>query len=434
VSELQRTKRKRVVIVGMGFGGMHAARELAGSQCEVLLLDRNNYHLFQPLLYQVATAGLEQESIAYPLRALIRNWYNLQFQMREATGLDLAGKRVLTDKGAVEYDYLILAGGSVTNFFGNAGVARHAFDLKRLADAERLRNAILTTFERAVQEADPQRRRELLTFVVVGGGPTGVEFAGALAELIHYVFRKDYPTLNLSECRVLLLEAAPALLGAMPKRLQRYAEKRLQQMGVEVRCNSLVADATESEVRLGSGELIASRTLFWSAGVKAAPLAELLPGEKGPGGRVVVTEYLTLPGQGEVYVIGDMACSLLAGKPLPMMAPVAMQQGRYAARSIIVREQGTPPEPFQYVDKGSMATIGRSNAVAVAFGLSFSGFVAWLVWLLLHLYYLIGFRNRVVVLLNWAWYYWFHERQVRLITVDSNRSSSGGADGQDGNL
>ena len=429
MSALQRTARKRVVIVGLGFGGMHAARELAGSRCEVLLLDRTNYHLFQPLLYQVATAGLEQESIAYPLRALIRNWYNLQFQMREVTGLDLDGKRVLTNKGAVGYDYLILAGGSVTNFFGNAGVARHAFDLKRLADAERLRNAILTTFELAVQEADPQRRSELLTFVVVGGGPTGVEFAGSLAELIRYVFRKDYPALNLAECRVLLLEAAPTLLGAMPERLQRYAKKRLQRMGVEVRCNSQVADATEGSVVLADGEIIASRTLFWSAGVKAAPLAGLLPGEKGPGGRLVVTPQLTVPGYDDVFVVGDMACALHDGKPLPMVAPVAMQQGRYAARSIIAREQGAAPAPFQYVDKGSMATIGRSAAVAISFGLSFTGFVAWLVWLLLHLYYLIGFRNRVVVLLNWAWYYWFHERQVRLITADDKRKASGGADG-----
>jgi NADH dehydrogenase len=268
-----------------------------------------------------------------------------------------------------------------------------------------------------------------LTFVVVGGGPTGVEFAGALAELIRYVFRKDYPALNLADCRVILLEAAPTLLGAMPERLRRYAEKRLRQMGVEVRCNSLVADATAGSVVLADGETIASRTLFWSAGVKAAPLADLLPGEKGPGGRVFVTDGLTLVGHDDVYLVGDMACVLHHGKPLPMVAPVAMQQGRYAARSIIAREQAAATAPFQYVDKGSMATIGRSTAVAMAFGLSFSGFVAWLVWLLLHLYYLIGFRNRVVVLLNWAWYYWFHERQVRLITADSKRCSSGGVDG-----
>jgi NADH dehydrogenase len=419
---MHQTQKKRVVIVGMGFGGINAAQELAGSGLDVVLLDRNNYHLFQPLLYQVATAGLEQESIAYPVRALIRDWYNLSYRMGEVTGLDMAARRVLTDKGDLSYDYLILAGGSVTNYFGNEGVEHFAFDLKKLTDAESLRNSILTIFELAAQEDDPLRRKELLTFVVVGGGPTGVEFAGALCELIRFVFHKDYPTLRIEESRVMLLEAAPTLLGAMPERLRRYAEKRLQEMGVEVCCNTLVADATEGEVRLGSGETIASRTLFWSAGVKAAPLAGMVPGEKGPGGRVSVTPFLTLPDHGEVFVVGDMACALQNGKPLPMMAPVAMQQGRYAARSIIRREQGGTAQPFHYLDKGCMATIGRSSAVASAFGLSLSGFIAWLAWLFLHLYYLIGFRNRIVVLLNWSWYYWFHERQVRLITsADSER-------------
>lgn len=417
--DIGNTPRKRVVIIGMGFGGMHAAQELAGSHLEVLLVDRNNYHLFQPLLYQVATAALEQESIAYPVRALVRGWYNLAFRMGEVTGLDLAGKKVLTDTGVLEYDYLIMAGGSVTNFFGNQGVARHAFDLKQLRDAEQLRNSILTTFELATQQTDQQQRRALLTFVVVGGGPTGVEFAGALAELIRYVFQKDYPELNLSESRVILLEAAPHLLGAMPERLRRYAEKRLTLMGVEVRCNSLVADASEHTVSLANGDLIATRTLFWSAGVKAAPLADLVPGEKTPAGRLVVNSSLALMGHDDVYVVGDMACVLHHGQPLPMMAPVAMQQGRHAAQSIIRRERGEASEPFRYVDKGSMATIGRSSAVAVAFGFSFCGFMAWLVWLFLHIYYLIGFRNRIVVLLNWSWYYWFHERQVRLITAVS---------------
>ncbi|MGB4600740.1 MAG: NAD(P)/FAD-dependent oxidoreductase [Trichlorobacter sp.] len=429
MSVIDGTSRKRVVIVGMGFGGVHAARELAGSNLDVMLVDRNNFHLFQPLLYQVATAGLEQESIAYPVRALVRGWYNLAFRMGEVTGLDLHAKKVLTDKGELGYDYLILAGGSVTNYFGNQGVARYAFDLKRLTDAERLRNAVLNTFELAVQEADIQKKRELLTFVVVGGGPTGVEFAGALAELIRYVFRKDYPTLRLAESRVILLEAAPTLLGAMPERLRRYAGQRLQQMGVEVRCNTLVADASEGEVRLGNGETIATRTLFWSAGVKAAPMADMVPGDKGPGGRVLVHPDLSLPGHDEVYVVGDMACALHNGAPLPMMAPAAMQQGRHVARSILCRERGEVAEPFRYFDKGSMATIGRSSAVATAFGLSCSGFIAWLVWLFLHLYYLIGFRNRIVVLLNWAWYYWFHERQVRLITAVDKRGDDGGIHG-----
>lgn len=423
--------RKRVVIVGMGFAGIHAAKALAGTQLEVVLVDRNNYHLFQPLLYQVATAGLEQESIAYPVRALVRNWYNLSFMMAEVTGLDASGKRLLTTKGELSYDYLILAGGSVTNYFGNQGVERYAYDLKQLTDAERLRNTILATFEAAASEPDPVKRRELLTFVVVGGGPTGVEFAGALTELIRFVFRQDYPSLNVNESRVLLLEAAPRLLGAMPERLSRYTEQRLQNMGVEVCCNTLVADATAGEVVLGSGERIPSRTLFWSAGVKAAPLAALVPGEKGPSGRIVVKPDLSVPGTDGLFVVGDMACAMHNGKPLPMMAPVAMQQGRYVADLIQRRERGESQqeEPFCYLDKGSMATIGRSSAVASAFGLSFSGFVAWLAWLFLHLYYLIGFRNRIVILLNWSWYYWFHERQVRLITTVEE-----GRRGQDSNL
>ena len=420
--------RKRVVIVGMGFAGINAAKGLAGSGLEVVLLDRNNYHLFQPLLYQVATAGLEQESIAYPVRALVRDWYNLSFQMGEVTSLDLNARVVQTSRGALSYDYLILAGGSVTNYFGNQGVARHAYDLKGLADAERLRNTILNIFELAAQESDPARRRELLTFVVVGGGPTGVEFAGALTELIRFVFHKDYPTLRLEESRVVLLEAAPHLLGAMPDRLRRYAQQRLQQMGVEVCCNTLVADATADEVCLGNGERIAARTLFWAAGVKAAPLAALVPGQKGAGGRVLVNQDLSLPEHSEVLVIGDMAYVEQHGKPLPMIAPVAMQQGRYAARSIIQKERGEEVTPFQYLDKGTMATIGRSSAVARAFGISFSGFGAWLVWLALHLYYLIGFRNRIVVLLNWVWYYWFHERQVRLITTNGTGVPGGGTE------
>ncbi len=426
MNKTTKTARKRVVIAGMGFAGINAAQELAGSGLDVVLLDRNNYHLFQPLLYQVATAGLEQESIAYPIRALIRKWYNLSFRMGEVTGLDMQNRTLLTDRGDLSYDYLILAGGSVTNYFGNEGVARNAFDLKKLTDAERLRNTILTIFELAAQESDPVRRRELLTFVVVGGGPTGVEFAGAISELIRFVFLKDYPTLRLEESRVILLEAAPSLLGAMPERLRRYAEKRLGQMGVDVRCNSLVAGATEDEVRLGSGEVISTRTLFWSAGVKAAPLADFVQAEKGQSGRVRVTSYLTVPGHDEVFVAGDMACALHEGKPLPMMAPVAMQQGRYVAGAIRRLEAGERLEPFRYLDKGSMATIGRSSAVASAFGLSFSGFTAWLVWLFLHLYYLIGFRNRIVVLLNWAWYYWFHERQVRLITAQEKRDCCAG--------
>ncbi|MEI6702314.1 MAG: NAD(P)/FAD-dependent oxidoreductase, partial [Deltaproteobacteria bacterium] len=265
--------KKRVVIVGMGFGGLSAAKALAGSDVELVMVDLNNYHLFQPLLYQVATAGLEEEAIAYPLRGLSRHWENASFLLTEISGVDLEHKSLTTDKGNIAFDYLVVAAGSRTNYFGIESVARHAFDLKQLDQAEDLRNQILLMFELASQESDVERRAAMLTFVIVGGGPTGVEFAGALSELIRFVFRKDYPTLRVEESRVMLLEAAPTLLGAMPERLRRYAEKRLQEMGVEVCCNTLVADATDGEVRLGSGETIASRTLFWSAGVKAAPLA-----------------------------------------------------------------------------------------------------------------------------------------------------------------
>lgn len=422
--------KNRVVIVGMGFAGVNAALGLAGSECDVTLIDRNNYHLFQPLLYQVATAGLEQESIAYPIRALTRRWPNLDFRMAEVSGIDTIGRVLETTAGTIPYDYLVLAGGSETNFFGNAGVASHAHDLKRLPDAETLRNKILNIFECAVQETDPQRRAEMLHFVVVGGGPTGVEFAGALIELIRYVLHKDYPHISLDECKVVLIEAAPSILTALPKRLQEYAVTRLESMGVEVRCNTLVADATDTSVILGTGEVIAARTLFWSAGVKANPLAASLPGDTGPSGRVMVTDYLTLPQDERIAVIGDMGCPPSSGGPLPMMAPVAMQQGRYIAKMLLNRIRGATLHPFRYVDKGSMATIGRKSAVAAAFGLSFSGFAAWLVWLVLHLYYLIGFRNRIVVLLNWAWYYWFHERQVRLITDPYNMPKTG-SDGRD---
>ncbi len=418
--------KQRVVVVGMGFAGVNVALGLAGTECEVLLIDRNNYHLFQPLLYQVATAGLEQESIAYPIRALTRNWNNLTFKMAEVTGIDRQSRQIMTSTGIVPYDYLVVAGGSETNFFGNHAIATHAHELKRLPDAECLRNKVLNIFEAAVQEQDHLRRTEMLSFVVVGGGPTGVEFAGALIELIRYVLHKDYPSIRMEECRVLLIEAAPSILTSLPPKLQTYALDKLQSMGVEVLCNTVVSDASDTMVRLGSGEVIPSRTLFWSAGVKANPLAGSLKSETGPHGRVLVSDSLRLPEDERVYVIGDMACPPFTDSALPMMAPVAMQQGRYVARALLAQIRSGSVGPFSYVDKGSMATIGRKSAVASAFGLSFSGFSAWLVWLFLHLYYLIGFRNRIVVLLNWSWYYWFHERQVRLITVMQRENLSQG--------
>lgn len=407
---------KRVVLIGMGFGGVRAARALAGSGLDVMLIDRNNYHLFQPLLYQVASAGLEQESIAYSIRAMARQWPNVRFHLSEVTGVNFDAREVQTTTGPVNYDYLIIGAGSSTNFFGLSTVQQHAYDLKELEDAEVLRNQILSCFEQAVIEPDPARKRALMTFVIVGGGPTGVEFAGALIELVTYVLAKDYPELGIQTARVVLVEATDRLLAAMPQELGMYTLQKLRSMCVEVLLNAQVIDADDTRVVLHDGAVIPAHTLIWSAGVKAAPLAATLQTAHAGGGRIPVQPDLTLADHPEVYVVGDMAWLEQEGKILPMVAPVAMQMGAYAGSAILTRERGETPVPFHYRDKGSMATIGRNTAVATAFGLNLKGYPAWLAWLLLHVYYLIGFRNRIVVLLNWVWYYWFHERQVRLIT------------------
>ncbi len=425
LSKVTEMSKKRIVIAGMGFGGLRAAKTLAGNNVELIMVDRNNYHLFQPLLYQVATAGLEQESIAYPLRGLTRRWLGASFLLAEIRAIDLDGKCVLTDAGTVPYDYLVVAAGSRTNFFGMESVAEHAFDLKRLDQAEDLRNHILLMFEQASRESDLERRSALLTFVIVGGGPTGVEFAGALRELIVYVLSKDHPDISAAETRIVLVEAVDTLLTAMPDDLRQYAYRKLRSMGVEVLLENRVVGATAESVELHGGAVIPSHTLFWSAGVAAAELAGYLKGvERGAAGRIVVQPDLSIKEHPEVFVVGDIACCLGSGGPLPMMAPVAIQQGDYAARAILAREQGRTLAPFHYHDKGAMATIGRSSAVATAAGFKFRGYIAWVAWLLLHLYYLIGFRNRLVVMMNWTYAYWFQERQVRLITAKKRRAVS----------
>jgi NADH dehydrogenase len=417
----QAMARKRIVIVGMGFGGLSAAKKLAGSNFDCVLVDRHNYHLFQPLLYQVASAGLEQESIAYPVRALARQWRNTRFRLGEVTGVDYDRKVLLLEDGEEPYDYLVLAAGSRTNFFGIPGVEQYAFDLKKLSHAEGLRNHILLLFEEASRETDPLRRKALLTFVIVGGGPTGVEFAGALQELSQHVLSLDYPEIAPNETRIVLVEAAGSLLTAMPPELSAYACEKLRGMGVEVFLERRVIGAEPESVRFHDGTTINTHTLFWSAGVAAASLADQLGVAQSTAGRIVVSPDLSLAKHPEVFIVGDMACLTQGSGPLPMMAPVASQQGRHVAGVIVAREAGRRPEPFHYVDKGSMATIGRNSAVAVTHGFELSGYLAWLAWLVLHLYYLIGFRNRLLVLTNWALYYFFHERQVRLITAERHR-------------
>ncbi|MGH2669671.1 MAG: NAD(P)/FAD-dependent oxidoreductase, partial [bacterium] len=396
---------------------LRAARALRTAPVQVVLLDRHNYHLFQPLLYQVATAGLEPEQIARPVRAILRRQGNFEFRLSEVTGVDLAERRVETSAGPVSYDYLILAIGGETNFFGLEGPTRHGFGLKDVPDALRIRHAVLRNFELAILEPDAERRRAYLTFVVVGGGPTGVEMAGSLSELIRLVLAKDYPRLNLNDTRVLLLEAADRLLAGMPARLGAAAADTLWRKHVEVRFGAAVADFDGKQVRLKSGEVIPARTLIWAAGVQAASVRNGLHGVATARlGRIVVEPTLQVPGHPEVFVIGDAAYLEHDGRPLPMMAPVAIQQAATAAANVARLLAGRPLQPFRYRDPGSLATIGRNAAVAHIKGIQFTGFVAWVVWLVIHLIQLIGFRNKIVVLLSWAWDYFFYDRGARLIT------------------
>src|SRR5438309_2479488 len=413
------TGRPTVVIVGAGFGGLRAARALRKAPVNVVLVDRHNYHLFQPLLYQVATAGLEPEEIARPVRAILRRQSNTDVRMTEGTGLDAGGKRIDTTDGPIAYDYLILAVGGQTNYFGLESVPRHGFGLKDIPEAIRIRNHVLHAFERAMIEANPERRRAELTFVVVGGGPTGVEMAGALSELIRLVLVKDYPRLNVKDVRVLLLEATDRLLAAMPDRLGDAAAKILwRKKHVEVRFGAAVQDFDGARITLKSGEVIPARTLIWAAGAKAVSLTATLGLTTARQGRVAVTPELQAPDHPEVYVIGDAAYLEHDGAPLPMMAPVALQMADTATANIARRLRDEPPRAFRFKDPGSLATIGRNAAVAYLGGVAFKGFAAWVVWLIVHIIQLIGFRNKLFVLMNWAWDYFFYERAARLITKE----------------
>ena len=410
--------RPHVVVIGAGFAGLRATRALARAPVHVTVLDRRNYHLFQPLLYQVATAGLEPESIASPVRAILRRQRNAQFRLAEVRRIDFDAHRLETSVGELSYDYLILAVGSATNYFGLDSVRKHGFGMKSIEEAVSIRNQVLRQFELGIQERDPEIRAARLTLAVVGGGPTGVEMSGMLSELIRLVLTKDYPRLDLDDVRVILLEATDHLLEGFPHRLQLATAAALKHKHVEVRLGARVRDFDGRRIQLADGGTIQTRTVIWAAGARAAPLVDRLGLEQDRLGRVVVTESLQLPRNDRVFVIGDAANAASAGESHPMMAPVAIQQGRLAARNIMRMLDGRPLERFAYRDPGTLATIGRGSAVARLGRFQFYGFTAWVLWLLVHLIQLIGFRNRLVVLINWAWDYFFYERAVRLITAD----------------
>jgi NADH:ubiquinone reductase (H+-translocating) len=413
--------RPRIVIVGGGFGGLACARKLDGAAVDVLLIDTNNYHLFTPLLYQVATALLNPSDIAYPLRRVFRRSPNVRFRQGAVSTID-ADRRIVRmhDGDEIPYDACVVATGSVNDYFGHAEIARATIGLKHLEEALRLRNHVLSCLERAAQEADPRARRRWLTFVVVGGGPTGVEYAGALAELLGIVLGRDYPELRPSDAYLLLVEGNDRLLDTFPARLGRYAERQLRRRGVEVRTRTLVSAATAAEASLSSGEVVASGTIVWSAGVRAQhPLPPTDAAQEGH--RIQVDDHLRVPGMRGVFGIGDAAAARGPEGELPMVSPPAMQEGRYVARLILAgaaRDDAAIDDaaPFRYVDKGTMATIGRNAAVASIGPLQLTGIIGWGAWLLVHLYYLIGFRNRAVVLAEWGWEYIIRDRPIRIIT------------------
>jgi NADH dehydrogenase len=411
--------RPHVVIVGAGFGGLSAARELRKTPVNVTVIDRTNHHLFQPLLYQVAMAGLSPASIAWPIRSVLSRQRNATTLLMEVEGIDLERKRLVVDDGErreLRYDYLVLAAGARTTYFGHDEWAEYAVGLKDLDDAVEIRRRVLLAFEAAERSKDPEERRRLLTFAVIGGGPTGVELAGALTELSRFVLATDFKSINAKVTRVVLVEAADRVLGTFDPSLSASALRQLQELNVEVRLNTKVTGIDERGVHLGD-ELLEAGTILWGAGVGASPLAETLGVELDRAKRVVIEKDCSIPGYRDAFVIGDMALFRdEAGKPLPGVSPVAMQQGRFVAHMIARDLEGKKREEFHYYDKGSMATIGRSRAIAEIGWLKLSGFLAWFAWLAVHIFFLIGFKNRVAVLLGWMYSYVVYARGARLIT------------------
>jgi NADH dehydrogenase len=428
LAEKNMTNRRRVVILGGGFGGLSAAQHLKGAPVQVTLVDRYNYHLFQPLLYQVATGSLSPANIASPLRNILKRQENAEVLFAEATRIDAANRRVIFSDGAIEYDTLILATGSSHQYFGHDEWEKFAPGLKTIDDATHMRRRILLAFEAAERETDPGKLREWMTFVIVGGGPTGAELAGALGEIANDTLRHDFRKIDPSQARIILVEGAERVLPTYPPKLSEAARKMLQRLTVTVRTGAVVTGVREHSVTIREGdrtEDIPVRTVLWAAGVLASPLGRLLAKETGApvdkAGRIVVDPDLTVPGHPEIFVIGDLAnYSHQTGKPLPGVAQPAIQQGQYVAKLIKKRVRGdATAKPFHYFDKGNLATIGRGAAVADLNWLQLSGLPAWLIWVFVHLLYIVQFQNRLLIFLQWGWLYLTYDRSARLITGEN---------------
>ena len=409
-----------IVILGGGFAGLYAAKALHRAPVRITLVDRRNHHLFQPMLYQVATAALSPGDIASPIRSILRRQSNVEVLLGEAAQVDAAAKRVhLTDGSSISYDYCIVATGARHSYFGHDDWESAAPGLKNLEDALEVRRRILLAFEAAERESDPVRRQQLLTFVVIGGGPTGVEMAGAIAEIRRYALRRDFRRIDSRDASVLLLEGGPRLLASYPPELSDWAKQALRRLGVDVRTDTLVTSVQPDAVQ-AAGWTIPTRTVVWAAGNSASPLTRSLGAPLDRQGRVVVEPDCTIAGQPELFVLGDAAAfTHQANGTLPGICPVAIQMGKYAARTITDDIAGRPRTPFRYFDKGQLAVIGRGRAVADIRRLGFRGFIAWLAWIFVHIFFLIGFRNRLIVMLEWGWSYLTYGLGARLIYGES---------------
>jgi len=429
------TDRKPVVvIIGAGFGGLAAARGLRNADVQVIVVDRANHHTFQPLLYQVATAGLSAPQIASPIRHILRSQRNVRVLLGEAISIDTAARRVVLADGEIAFDYLIVAAGLTHSYFGNSAWAQHAPGLKTLDDALDIRRRILIAFERAEREPDAVKRAAWLTFVVIGGGPTGVELAGTVAEIARHTLTDEFRLIDPAKASVLLIEGGSRILNTYPESLSAKAVRQLERLGVEVRVDARVNGVDDAGVSIDAGEgkreQISSRTVLWAAGVQAIALAQNLPGPRDRMGRMLVTPTLQLPEANSIFVIGDLASVSQDGKPVPGVAYAAKQMGAYVAHAIAgrVRDGGstTRPAPFRYRDRGSLATIGRKAAVAMfPGGIRLSGLLAWWTWLLVHIFFLIGFRNRITTMVDWMLAYITHQRHARLIFADTATRDAG---------